>query len=149
MPALPSLASISRYYLITWLGVIAHVSRFTSREQYADPFTALWTLSVTASYSMFYLLPALALGYLCYWLLNRSKSRRSGNLLLATTLIALTGLTHVALFADRMIHDMYLFEVKSSKDSSTPWDYYKMIAKVPGEQAFTTVAESKCSLLKK
>ena len=49
----------------------------------------------------------------------------------------------------RMIHDMYLFEVKSSKDSSTPWDYYKMIAKVPGEQAFTTVAESKCSLLKK
>jgi branched-chain amino acid transport system substrate-binding protein len=42
----------------------------------------------------------------------------------------------------RMIHDMYLFEVKSSKDSSTPWDYYKMIAKVPGEQAFTTVAES-------
>ena len=49
----------------------------------------------------------------------------------------------------RMIHDMYLFEVKSSKDSSTPWDYYKTIAKIPGEQAFTTVAESKCALLKK
>ncbi|MEI7761684.1 MAG: ABC transporter substrate-binding protein [Comamonadaceae bacterium] len=49
----------------------------------------------------------------------------------------------------RMIHDMYLFEVKSSKDSSTPWDYYKTIAKIPGEQSFTTVAESKCSLLKK
>ncbi len=49
----------------------------------------------------------------------------------------------------RMIHDMYLFEVKSSKDSSTPWDYYKTIAKIPGEQAFTTVAESKCTLLKK
>jgi branched-chain amino acid transport system substrate-binding protein len=49
----------------------------------------------------------------------------------------------------RMIHDMYLFEVKSSKDSTTPWDYYKTIAKIPGEQAFTTVAESKCSLLKK
>ena len=49
----------------------------------------------------------------------------------------------------RMIHDMYLFEVKSAKDSITPWDYYKTIAKVPGEQAFTTVAESKCSLLKK
>ena len=44
----------------------------------------------------------------------------------------------------RMIHDMYLFEVKSSKGSTTPWDYYKMISKVPGEQAFTTVAESKC-----
>ena len=49
----------------------------------------------------------------------------------------------------RMIHDMYLFEVKSAKESSTPWDYYKTIAKVPGEQAFTTVADSKCSLLKK
>ena len=49
----------------------------------------------------------------------------------------------------RMIHDMYLFEVKSPKESTTPWDYYKTIAKVPGEQAFTTVAESKCSLLKK
>jgi branched-chain amino acid transport system substrate-binding protein len=49
----------------------------------------------------------------------------------------------------RMIHDMYLYEVKSAKDSSTPWDYYKTIAKVPGEQAFTTVAESKCPALKK
>ena len=49
----------------------------------------------------------------------------------------------------RMIHDMYLYEVKSPKESSVPWDYYKLIAKVPGEQAFTTVAESKCSLLKK
>lgn len=49
----------------------------------------------------------------------------------------------------RMIHDMYLFEVKSAKDSTTPWDYYKTIAKVPGEQAFTTAAESKCALVKK
>ena len=49
----------------------------------------------------------------------------------------------------RMIHDMYLFQVKSPKESNTPWDYYKTIAKVPGEQAFTTVAESKCLLLKK
>ncbi len=49
----------------------------------------------------------------------------------------------------RMIHDMYLFQVKGSKDSTTPWDYYKQVQKVPGDQAFTTVAESKCSLLKK
>ena len=49
----------------------------------------------------------------------------------------------------RMIHDMYLFQVKGAKESSTPWDYYKTMAKVPGEQAFTTVAESKCALLKK
>jgi len=49
----------------------------------------------------------------------------------------------------RMIHDMYLFQVKGAKESTTPWDYYKTIAKVPGDQAFTTLAESKCSLVKK
>ncbi len=49
----------------------------------------------------------------------------------------------------RMIHDMYLFQVKGPKESTTPWDYYKTVAKIPGDQAFTTVAESKCSLIKK
>lgn len=49
----------------------------------------------------------------------------------------------------RMIHDMYLYQVKSSKESTTPWDYYKLVAKIPGDQAFTTPAESKCSLLTK
>jgi len=49
----------------------------------------------------------------------------------------------------RMIHDMFLFQVKSPKESTTPWDYYKTVAKVPGDQAFTTPAESKCALLKK
>jgi branched-chain amino acid transport system substrate-binding protein len=49
----------------------------------------------------------------------------------------------------RMIHDMYLFQVKGPKESSTPWDYYKTMAKVPGDQAFSTVAESKCSIFKK
>ena len=49
----------------------------------------------------------------------------------------------------RMIHDMYLYQVKSPKDATTPWDYYKLVTKVPGEQAFTTPAESKCALLKK
>lgn len=49
----------------------------------------------------------------------------------------------------RMIHDMYLYEVKSAKQSSTPWDYFKVVATVPGDQAFTTPAESKCPLIKK
>ena len=48
-----------------------------------------------------------------------------------------------------MIHDMYLFQVKGQKESTSPWDYYKLVQKVPGDQAFTTVAESKCSLIKK
>ncbi len=49
----------------------------------------------------------------------------------------------------RMIHDMYLYQVKAPKESTTPWDYYKLVAKVPGDQAFTTPSESKCALLKK
>jgi branched-chain amino acid transport system substrate-binding protein len=49
----------------------------------------------------------------------------------------------------RMLHDMYLFQVKTPAESKAPWDYYKLVATVPGDQAFTTVSESKCSLLKK
>lgn len=49
----------------------------------------------------------------------------------------------------RMIHDMYLYQVKSAKESTTPWDYYKLVSTVPGDQAFTTLAESKCALVKK
>ena len=108
---MPSFVSISRFYLFTWLGVIVHVTRFTSRAQYSDPVTTLWTLAATASYSMIYLLPAIAGGYLTYWLLRRSESGRYRKLVLAASLIGLTGLTHVGLFADRMIHDMYGFHI--------------------------------------
>jgi branched-chain amino acid transport system substrate-binding protein len=47
-----------------------------------------------------------------------------------------------------MIHDMYLMQVKQQSESKYPWDYYKVIQTIPGEQAFTTKAESKCSLWK-
>ena len=49
----------------------------------------------------------------------------------------------------KMIHDMYLVEVKSPKESTTPWDYYRIVKTVPGEQAFAPVSESQCSLVKK
>jgi branched-chain amino acid transport system substrate-binding protein len=49
----------------------------------------------------------------------------------------------------RMIHDMYLFQVKSPKESTTPWDYYKLVSKVPGDQAFTALADSQWSAVKK
>ncbi|MDF1483982.1 ABC transporter substrate-binding protein [Ramlibacter sp. H39-3-26] len=44
------------------------------------------------------------------------------------------------------IHDMYLVEAKAPAESTKPWDYLKVIAKLPGDQVFTTKAESKCSL---
>jgi len=46
----------------------------------------------------------------------------------------------------RMVHDMYLFEVKGTNESKKPWDYYKLLATVPGEKAFFSVAESGCKL---
>ncbi|MGE0749110.1 MAG: ABC transporter substrate-binding protein [Variibacter sp.] len=48
----------------------------------------------------------------------------------------------------RMIHEMYLFEVKSPKESKGPWDYYKLLAKIPGEQAFFKASESGCPMTK-
>ena len=47
-----------------------------------------------------------------------------------------------------MIHDMVLLQVKEQKDSKYPWDYYKVVQTIPGEQAFTTKAESKCAAWK-
>ncbi|GAB2891013.1 ABC transporter substrate-binding protein [Paralcaligenes sp. KSB-10] len=49
----------------------------------------------------------------------------------------------------RYIHNMYLMQVKTPAESKKPWDYMKIVATIPGEEAFTKVADSKCSLLKK
>ncbi|MFZ3290368.1 MAG: ABC transporter substrate-binding protein [Telluria sp.] len=48
----------------------------------------------------------------------------------------------------RMVHDMYLMEVKKPSESKYPWDYYKVVQTIPGDQAYVTKAESKCSLWK-
>ncbi|QIL43345.1 ABC transporter substrate-binding protein [Acidovorax sp. HDW3] len=48
----------------------------------------------------------------------------------------------------RFAHDMYLMQVKAQKESQQPWDYYKVVAKLPAEQVWTTKAESKCALWK-
>jgi branched-chain amino acid transport system substrate-binding protein len=48
----------------------------------------------------------------------------------------------------RMVHDMYLMEVKKPSESKYPWDYYKVVQTIPGDQAYMTKAESKCALWK-
>jgi len=48
----------------------------------------------------------------------------------------------------RTIHDMYLMQVKTPAESKSPWDYLKVAQVIPGEQAFTTKAESKCAAWK-
>jgi branched-chain amino acid transport system substrate-binding protein len=48
----------------------------------------------------------------------------------------------------RVIRDMYLFEVKKPADSKGPWDYYKQISTIPGEQAFKRPGGNECPLVK-
>jgi len=48
----------------------------------------------------------------------------------------------------RMVHDMYLMQVKAPSESTEPWDYYKVVQTFKGEAAWTTKAESKCALWK-
>jgi len=49
----------------------------------------------------------------------------------------------------RMVHDMYLWEVKSPAESKGPWDYYKLVKTIPADQAFQPLSASTCYLVKK
>jgi branched-chain amino acid transport system substrate-binding protein len=48
----------------------------------------------------------------------------------------------------RMVHDMYVFQVKTPAESTGPWDYYKLIATAPGDEAFQPLSASRCPLIK-
>jgi branched-chain amino acid transport system substrate-binding protein len=48
----------------------------------------------------------------------------------------------------RMIHDMYLLEVKKPAESKQEWDYFKVLATIPGDEAYIKPAESGCPLVK-
>ena len=47
----------------------------------------------------------------------------------------------------RMISDVYLLEVKKPGESDVPWDYFKVLATIPGDQAYTDPAQSGCPLV--
>ena len=49
----------------------------------------------------------------------------------------------------RMVHDMYLFQVKTPAESKAPWDYYTLKGTVKGEDAFQPMAAGKCAAVKK
>jgi branched-chain amino acid transport system substrate-binding protein len=48
----------------------------------------------------------------------------------------------------RMVHDMYLFQVKKPSESTGPWDYYKLRATIPADEAFQPLSASRCPLIK-
>jgi branched-chain amino acid transport system substrate-binding protein len=47
----------------------------------------------------------------------------------------------------RMIHDMYLAEVKKPSESTGEWDLYKILRTIPADKAFRPLSESKCKLV--
>jgi branched-chain amino acid transport system substrate-binding protein len=49
----------------------------------------------------------------------------------------------------RMVHDMYLAQVKKPEESKYSWDYYKILRVIPGDEAYKPLAESECPYLKK
>lgn len=48
----------------------------------------------------------------------------------------------------RYVHNMYLMQVKTPAESTMPWDYVKVVSTMPGEEVFTTKAETRCALWK-
>ena len=49
----------------------------------------------------------------------------------------------------RLLHDMYFVQVKTPAKSTGPWDYYKILATIPGEQAFRPAGEDGCPLIRR
>ncbi|HAB63445.1 MAG TPA: ABC transporter permease, partial [Pseudomonas sp.] len=47
----------------------------------------------------------------------------------------------------RMVHDMYLVQVKTPAESKGEWDLYKVIRTIPGDEAFRPLSESQCKLV--
>ena len=48
----------------------------------------------------------------------------------------------------RMVHSMFLLEVKKPEESKAPWDYYKVLAEVPGDQVFRPMKDGGCQYVK-
>ena len=48
----------------------------------------------------------------------------------------------------RMVHDMYVYEVKKPSESKGDWDFYKLREVIPGDQAFRPLKDSTCPLVK-
>jgi branched-chain amino acid transport system substrate-binding protein len=49
----------------------------------------------------------------------------------------------------RMVHEMYLMQVKAPEESKYPWDYFKLLKTIPADEAFRPLSESECPLVKK
>jgi branched-chain amino acid transport system substrate-binding protein len=48
----------------------------------------------------------------------------------------------------RSLNDMYLVEVKKPNESQGPWDFYRIVSTIPGDQAFRPLSEGNCAMIK-
>lgn len=48
-----------------------------------------------------------------------------------------------------MVHDMMLIQVKTPAESKYPWDYYKVLKTIPGDEAFLPLSQVPCPLLRR
>lgn len=102
---------LRRFLQFSWLAVALHVFFFSAASQYADWRTALWSLATTFSYAAIYLLPTVILLALARRGLVLFRERTWAPWTLGGIAIGLTGLTHVLLFADHIIRQMYGFHI--------------------------------------
>ncbi len=49
----------------------------------------------------------------------------------------------------RMVHDLYLVQIKTPDESKGPWDFVKLVATIPPDQAFRPLERSRCGLVRK
>ena len=55
----------------------------------------------------------------------------------------------IALTTSGAVLSWQVLQVKAPQESTEPWDYFKVVQKIPGEDAFTRLADSKCPLVRK
>ncbi len=49
----------------------------------------------------------------------------------------------------RVLHDMLLVQAKAPEESKGPWDYYRILTRIPGEEAYRPIAQSECPLVRR
>ena len=108
---LPHSRQLDVFFLLSWLLACVQLAGMQTAAQYAAPAVAAWSLATTLSYAFIYLLPAFIATRLLLRVAARSAAPRGHGAILATIAVGLAALTHVLLFADRVIHRMYGFHI--------------------------------------
>ncbi|MDT3669694.1 MAG: sulfatase-like hydrolase/transferase [Aromatoleum sp.] len=111
MSSLPSRVQLDRFFLLSWLLACAQLASGQTSAQYAGFAVATWSLATTLSYAFLYLLPAFAVSHALRRVVGGTREGRAAAAILAITTVGLAGLTHVLLFADRVIFRMYGFHI--------------------------------------